>query len=230
MSEYELKRELGMASVVAETRRKIMEDEEFVNESMSDILKTTTLAALLAIPGLVDAKDLAKGIDANAGGKGKNKIVQVASQKVQKKIYDIIGKDRYNDAVLVNIIARTLMAEAIGEKSNESFDAVASVIWNRSNGQKNKFISTIFAPSQFSCWNGMTQSDKTNFVIKPHGRALTNPTAWNYCVSTAKKMVDGTFVPTGTWKYYYAHNKVTPSWASKLTNKKVIGSHTFGSI
>ena len=227
MAEYELKRDFGMSSVVAETRRRMEEDDNFVNESISDILKTTTLAALLAIPGLVDAKDIAKGISSSSGD---GKVVQVSSPKVQKKIYDIIGKDRYDDAVLVNVIARTLMAEAVGEKSTDSFDAVASVIWNRSGGDKNKFISTIFAPSQFSCWNGMTQSDKTNFVIKPHGRALTNPTAWNYCVTTAKKMVDGTFVPTGTWKYYYAHNKVTPSWASKLTNKKVIGNHTFGTI
>ena len=227
MAEYELKRNFGMSSVVAETRRRMEEDDNFVNESMSDILKTTTLAALLAIPGLVDAKDIAKGISSSSGD---NRVVQVSSPKVQKKIYDIIGKDRYDDAVLVNVIARTLMAEAVGEKSTDSFDAVASVIWNRSGGDKNKFISTIFAPSQFSCWNGMTQSDKTNFVIKPHGRALTNPTAWNYCVTTAKKMVDGTFVPTGAWKYYYAHNKVTPSWASKLTNKKVIGNHTFGTI
>lgn len=227
MAEYELKRDFGMSSVVAETRRKMEEDDNFVNESISDILKTTTLAALLAIPGLVDAKDIAKGISSSSGD---NRVVQVSSPKVQKKIYDIIGKDRYDDAVLVNVIARTLMAEAVGEKSTDSFDAVASVIWNRSGGDKNKFISTIFAPSQFSCWNGMTQSDKTNFVIKPHGRALTNPTAWNYCVTTAKKMVDGTFVPTGAWKYYYAHNKVTPSWASKLMNKKVIGNHTFGTI
>jgi hypothetical protein len=227
MAEYELKRDFGMSSVVAETRRRMEEDDNFVNESISDILKTTTLAALLAIPGLVDAKDIAKGISSSSGD---NKVVKVSSPKVQKKIYDIVGKDRYDDAVLVNVLARTLMAEAVGEKSTDSFDAVASVIWNRSGGDKNKFISTIFAPSQFSCWNGMTQSDKTNFVIKPHGRALTNPTAWNYCVTTAKKMVDGTFVPTGAWKYYYAHNKVTPSWASKLMNKKVIGNHTFGTI
>lgn len=224
MSEYELKREFGMASVVSDMKRKMLEDEEFVNESMSDILKRTTLAALLAIPGLVDAKDISDGLG------NSNEIVQTSNPKIQKKIYNIIGKDKYNDAVIVNIIARTLMAEAIGEKSTESFDAVASVIWNRSNGQKSKFVSTIFSPGQFSCWKGMTGHDKTHFTIKPHGRALTNPSAWKYCVSTAKNMVDGTFVPTGDWKYYYAHNKVTPAWASKLTNTKVIGNHTFGSI
>ena len=226
INEYEIGCGFGMASVAADVRKRATEDEEFVNESMSDVLKATTLAVLLAVPDLVDAKDIADKV----GAGGKNTVVQVASPKVQKKIYDAVGKDKYNDVVLVYMIARTLMGEAVGEKSPESFDAVASVIWNRSGGDKGRFSAVILAPKQFSCWNKMTQSDKTNFVVRPHSRALTNPTAWNYCVSTAKKMVDGTFKPTGNWNHYYAHNKVKPSWAAKLKDKKVINNHTFGTL
>jgi len=229
MGNYTLRCDLGMSSVAAKEVERTKNDLEFIDESVSDFLKPITLATLLAIPGIVDGAELAKGLK-GASANGNAKVVQVNSPKVQKKIYDIIGKDKYVDAVIVNIIARTLMSEAVGEKSNESFDAVASVIWNRAGGDKNKIIDVIFSPSQFSCWNKMTDSDKRNFVIKPHGRALTNPVAWQYCVSTAKKMVDGTFVPSGTWKFYYAHNKVTPKWASKLTNTKKIGNHTFGTL
>ena len=149
---------------------------------------------------------------------------------MQKKIYDAIGKDKYEDAVVVNIIARTLMAEALGERSNESFDAVASVIWNRSGGDKKKMVDVVLKPKQFSCWNGMTDADKRNFVVRPHGRSLTNPSAWKYCVDTAKKMVDGTFKPSGKWTHYYAHNKVTPSWAANLRDAKKIKNHTFGKV
>ena len=229
MLNYNLKCDFNMSSIAKKEVESAKDDIEFINESVSDFIKATTLATLLSIPGLVDGAELENGLRGSTKSGG-SQVVQVNDPKVQKKIYDILGKDRYEDAVIVNIIARTLMAEALGERSNKSFDAIASVIWNRSDGDKNKIVDTIFTPSQFSCWNAMTDSDKRNFVIRPHGRSLMNPAAWKYCVATAKRMVDGTFVPTGKWKFYYAHNKVAPKWASKLKNKKKIGNHTFGTI
>jgi hypothetical protein len=44
-------------------------------------------------------------------------------------------------------------------------------------------------------------------------------------------MVNGEFTPTGKWKQYYAHNKVTPPWANKMVkDKKVFKNHTFGNF
>lgn len=221
---YTLKTDFNMASVAISENRKFKEDLDFINESVSDILKVSTLAALLAIPGIVDSTAIAASLN---DGKP-NKVVQVSDPKVQKKIYDAIGKDKYNEAVIVNILARTLMGEGGGESSSDSIDAIATVIWNRAHGDRNKFISTVFAPSQFSCWNKMTESDKRNFIIRPHGNAVHNPKRWDYCVNMAKNMVDGNFTPVDNWTAYYAHKKVTPSWSNYLSNVKEIDNHTFG--
>ena len=225
--QFALRCELGMGKVAAAESERFRRDIDFVNESVADMLKTATLATLLSVPGLVDAGEIAKKV---GGAKGGAEVVQVSSPEVQKRIYDAIGKDKYEDAVIVNVLARTLMAETVGERSDVAFDAVASVIWNRSGGDKKRMLDVVFRPKQFSCWNSMTDADKRNFAVKPHSRALTNPSAWKYCVATAKKMVDGTFVPSGDWTHYYAHDKVTPSWSSKLITKKKIGNHTFGKI
>ena len=72
INEYEIGCGFGMASVAADVRKRATEDEEFVNESMSDVLKATTLAVLLAVPDLVDAKDIADKV----GAGGKNTVVQ----------------------------------------------------------------------------------------------------------------------------------------------------------
>lgn len=227
-NDYRLGIDFGMASVAARERELVEVDEEIINESITDFLKPITLATLIAAPGIVDAESINKKF---AGGDVANKVVNVSDPKVQQKIYDATGKDKYLDLVIINVIARTLMAEAVGEKSKKSFRMVASVIWNRAGGDKNKFIDVIWSPSQFSCWKSMTDSDKRNFVVKPHGKALTNPSAWKYCMEIATDMVNGTFQPDGKWKQYYAHNKVTPTWANKLVHdKKVYKGHTFGNF
>lgn len=221
---YKINTNLDMASVAMNENRKLREESDFITESIADILKVSTLSALMAIPGLVGSDAIAASLD---DGKP-NRVVQLSDPKVQKKIYDAIGEDRYNDAVIVNVLSRTLMAEGGGETSSDSIDAIATVIWNRSRGDKNLFVSRIFEPAQFSCWNTMAESDKRNFIIRPHGNAIYSPSRWKYCVKVAKDMVDGNFVPVDNWTAYYAHKKVKPSWAGKLDNVKVIGNHTFG--
>jgi hypothetical protein len=216
---------MGFSALASAIRRDAEEEERFVNESMADVLRIGTLATLMAVPEMLDAKAVVDGM----GGKP-DEAVEVSSQAVQKKLYDIIGKDRYEDFVLVNVIARTLMSECVGEKERDSFDAVAAVIWNRAGGDKSRILDVIFAPRQFSGWNKMTDSDFRNFDVRPHAGAASNPSAWKYCVDVAKSMVNGMFKPRWNWKYFYAHNKVTPYWAKKLTDKKVIGNHTFGNI
>lgn len=228
MENYVLKCNLGMTEVANRESQRLKDDLEFIDESLADVLRPLTFAALMAIPEIVDAKSLVNGLSEVTGGK--NIPVSVSDPKIQKKIYNIIGKDKYVNAVIINVIARTLMAEAVGEKSSKSFDAIASVIWNRAGGDKNKMVDVIFQPGQFSCWRKMNRFDKRNYEIKPHGSALTNPSSWRYCINTARKMVNGTFVPTVKWKQYYAHNRVTPKWASKLKESEKIGNHTFGNF
>lgn len=226
INEYTLRPSFGMGDAASAIMESLKKDEEFVNESLADVLRPATLAVLLAVPGLVDADTLKKGLDAD----GKNKIVQVDEPSTQKKIYNIVGKDKYNDFVITNIIARTLMAEAVGEKSPYSFDAVASVIWNRAGGDKSKFVDVILEPRQFASWKGLTEAEKENFTVRPHGSAVTNPSAWKYCVHLANLMVNGKFEPVNTWNAFYAHGVVTPAWAANMTNKKTLNKHTFGNI
>lgn len=218
---YTLKNSMSLSKVISESRAKT----EQVNESGFDFIKAGALATLLAVPGLVKSEELSKGLDSDS-----NNVVQISSPKTQEKIYNILGKDRYMDAIIVNIIARTLMAEAGGEKSRTSINAVASVIYNRANGDKNSYIDVIHKPKQFSCWNKFNDDDKENFVLRPHKTATTNPSTWAYCVKVAKDMVNGTFEPIANYTHYYAHNKVSPSWKKDMINTRVIGNHTFGEV
>lgn len=220
--------ELGIGAVASREADMLDESIAAMDESLSDVLKAATLASLIAVPGIVDGKAVERKLGVGAGGK--NPIVRVSDPKVQKKVYDAIGKDKYLDAVIANLISRTLMAEAIGEKTTRAFDAVASVIWNRAGGNKRRMADVILSPRQFSCWNKLTDDEKRNFVIKPHGRSMTNPSAWAYCQSLAKSMVDGTFSPIGSWTHYYAKGRANPNWASQLVEPETIGRHVFGTL
>lgn len=129
------------------------------------------------------------------------------------------------DQKSVNIIARTLWAEARNE-GTEGMKAVASVIYNRGKGTVPGMISAIKKPYQFSCWNGM---DWSNFTIKEKSGGL-----WNTAKSIATQMANGTFSPTHTYKYYYNPNKASPSWAydknGELRPHEDIGNHRFVQI
>ena len=142
-----------------------------------------------------------------------------------------IAKSKVHDEATLkrkNIIARTLWAEARND-GKVGMTAVASVIYNRANGNIENVIPVIKRKKQFSCWNAMTESDWTNFQIKEK----TGP-EWAEANQIAEEMVTGTFKPTTTANHYYNPTKCSPSWANnengELREFAVIGSHRFMDI
>jgi spore germination cell wall hydrolase CwlJ-like protein len=137
-------------------------------------------------------------------------VKQVKDKNSQNKIP--IKKEIKKEVSTEEQIARTLFAEAAGE-TLEGKKAVASVIWNRANGNKDSLLDIIKKPKQFSCWNsGMPKAGTGQ--------------AWNDCLSIAKEMINGTFSPTTKHSHYYAPAKADPKWAYVKTKKgKVLREH-----
>jgi spore germination cell wall hydrolase CwlJ-like protein len=118
------------------------------------------------------------------------------------------------------VVSRTIFAEASGE-TEEGMVAVASVIWNRSQGDIGRFSEVCLKRDQFSCWNAKTPSAGTG-------------EAWDFCTTLSQVMTAGRFVPTGTWDHYYNPEKCDPSWAyidgdrsKPLLPYDEIGNHHF---
>lgn len=114
-----------------------------------------------------------------------------------------------------DVLARTIYAEAEGE-SYEGKKAVASVIYNRANGDVGKMTSVVKERKQFSCWNDGPPP-------RGHGDA------WNDSLKIAKELIGGNFVPTTKHTHYYNPSKVNPNW-SKGVAKERIGRHVFLTI
>ena len=116
-------------------------------------------------------------------------------------------------------MAKTLYGEASNQGRSGRI-GVASVIWNRANGDKNRLKSVCLKPKQFSCWNdGVVKADKKSKV-------------WAECLEIAKSMFSGSFSPTTTGNHYYAFQgkykvKHTPTWALNQTPVSTIGDHRF---
>lgn len=126
-----------------------------------------------------------------------------------------------NKDYIIEIIAKTLYAEARGEGEN-GIRAVATVIWNRSKIRKTTFDKICLQPKQFSCWNN--SNDITT----------TEPDIYEVCVQIADEMVSELFEeyefknihPTNyiTVKLYYSNK--CPNWARGQIGE-VVGNHIF---
>ena len=200
---------------------------EEVDEGAKEMLTSALLAAFLAVPGIVDAKDIDKTL--------KTKATSSEVCKTINKKSPMLGE--YTAFQAANIIARTLYAEA-QQDGKTGFNAVASVIYNRANGKREDFVKVCFKEKQFSCWNKMTDSEKSpeNFVNRIPKNVKDNKNnqkLWNQCMEIAATMIanKSTFKPTTTANSYYATNiKNKPSWSKELTDTKTIGSHIFGTL
>jgi len=162
---------------------------------------------------------------------------RLQEEEKQKKKTDKIQDEKLNKDI--NILARTLWGEARGE-STEGIKAVASVIWNRGNGDVDKMINVVQKPWQFSMWNDFNWE---NFEIKEY-----SGTKWEAIKQIARQMANGSFQPIKSWDHYYApkgldvtnpnivkgpDGKLAPKWAfvdndySKYQPFDEIGNHRF---
>lgn len=164
-----------------------------MNETFGSTLRHTAASALAG------ASMMLSPVDANAIPKQQPKT---GIQQVQQDHADIIK------------LAKTIYHEARGE-SLEGKEAVASVIWNRGHGDKNKMVKIATNPKQFSCWRRKC----------PMGDDLN----WKQSVQLAVQMARGTFKPTTKADHYYAPAKVEPRWAKGRTGE-TIGGHKFLTI
>lgn len=129
----------------------------------------------------------------------------------------------YTKQQVKNIITRTLWAEARND-GEIGMRAVAAVIYNRAQGDSNRFVDVIKKPKQFSCWNGMSASDWSpkNFKMKQR-----DDSEWNIASAIADEMVKQVFEPvSNTYDHYYNPDKASPAWG-KGESGKIIGSHKF---
>lgn len=203
--------------------------EEILDEDLKRSILYLTLASLMAVPKMVSASVARQLIDTS------NTARELQSQYVNSVPGSQTDKLGYSTLQIINIIARTLWAEARNQ-GDEGIHAVASVIWNRANHDMDNLVEVCFAPRQFSCWNKAYPSVNTaykpqNFQLKfPEEASINNRTreAWRSCVKYAKDMYFMDFVPVEGLETAnsYAVTSIANKW--NLKDKKTIGAHTFG--
>ena len=202
-----------------------IESQEQVEEGMGDVIRLGTLLTLLAVPGLMSAKDLGEKLP-------KDKVTAVDVQNGVKEVDQEVKKSYggYTAINAANILARTLYYEARSE-GTEGIDAVASVILNRANGKAENLPKVCLAKKQFSCWNNKTDltPDKYKFLV-PGGAAKQGQDRemWLYCQKIAGKMIFEEFKSTIGNRNAYHTLKVDPKWDARLSDKKTVGNHIFG--
>lgn len=194
-----------------------------IDENLNDMIKVSVLATMLAIPGFLQAEKIEKALKTDTPYKSYMELVN----KVDTKKY----KNGYTEAQIINIVARTLFAEGVGE-GQKGISYIASVIYNRAGGHRENLAIEALKPLAFSCWNGVESKDKKakNFKIKLPGKFKPeNQAIWEYCVETATQMFNEDYIPIDkALTHYYNPKKAKPAWHNKLQNVIVIGNHRFG--
>ncbi|MGE3779404.1 MAG: cell wall hydrolase [Pirellulaceae bacterium] len=128
------------------------------------------------------------------------------------------------DKKVVDVIARTIWAEARGE-GRAGMEAVACVIRNRANHPRwwgSDYSSVCLKPNQFSCWNATDPN-------LPKLRAVTSADSqFALALEIASAVVDGTLSdPTRAVDRYFAATIAAPSWAAEDKFVRQIGNHKF---
>lgn len=167
----------------------------------------------------------ALGTAALAGALGISSPSEAGQANVHRKSMTAMELQNIKQRIQLNIIARTLWAEARGG-GEAGMRGVASVIYNRGEGNIEKMIAAIKKPKQFSCWNAMTVEDWTHFKEKVY-----NGKEWDIANRIALEMLRGKFIPITPANHYYNPQKVRPSWAyqpnGNLRPNDDIGIHRF---
>ena len=162
------------------------ESEEQVDEGAKEMLTTAALVALLAIKNICPAASLEtalKDVPKSEMRASSTAFKQAVAKATKGKTYN--GMNVTN---IINCVARTIYAEAKGEKE-EGQAAVASVIWNRAGGKCANLVDVVLKDKQFSCWNkkkpGRTDKDYTLYVPPEATKEGENKDIWNNCVKLA---------------------------------------------
>lgn len=170
------------------------EDQEFIkkleetelDEGVSDLVKVSVIAAMMAIPNLLPAAPLAKEL---SKAKEANKTLTINSQATKKAIANAAKDNKMigemSKTNVVNAVAQVLWKEARGEET-AGRKAVASVILNRADRNPSNIIAVLKEPSAFTCLKGYTGgwTDKTYLWYVPAKAIAGNPankTIWDEC-------------------------------------------------
>lgn len=204
----------------------IEDSEEMLDEGIGDTIRLGTLLTLLAVPGIVNAKDIESNLVSSS-----NKAV---SSEVVKNAYSKASiKENYGGFTSIqaaNIIAKTLFSEARGE-GTRGIDAVASIILNRGNSNPQNYPEVCLKKKQFSCWNNLKDRTPKTYVSKIPASVANNPKEaeiLKYCQKVAGDLLTKNFTSTIGSRNVYHTTKVTPSWDYAMSNKTTIGNHVFG--
>ena len=201
-----------------------------LDEGLKENLGLATIALMLSIPGNLKASD-AFGIIRVS--KSPTEVTQKIEEVIPQEFKDSLG---FSKASAINIVARTLWAEAKGE-GETGMRAVASIIWNRAYSNPENLSKICFAPKQFSCWNAVSpltnpEYKSNKYVIKIPSDVPANKRnlkIWEDCKQIATEMVEGNFSPIPALKdaNSYARTGKVP-W--KMIGNVTIGNHTFGTV
>lgn len=200
-------------------QKEIMEN---VDESLGDTIRLGALLTFLAVPGIVEAKNIQDNLP-------KNNITSSIVKDAYKKASSKEKYGEYTSIQAANIIAKTLFNEARSEGKN-GIDAVASVILNRGESNSQNYPGVCLRKKQFSCWNNIKVNPSTYKVTIPISVAKSKKEAemWEYCQLIAGKLLKGDFTSTIDDRNSYHTTSVSPSWSNKMENRLTIGKHIFG--
>ena len=215
-----------------------LQEVENLDEGVSDLVKVSVIAAMMAIPNLLPAAPLAKEL---SKAKEANKTLTINSQATKKAIANAAKDNKMigemSKTNVVNAVAQVLWKEARGK--NEGIagrKAVASVILNRADSNPSNIIAVLKEPGAFTCLKGYAGgwTDESYIWYVPAKAIAGNPSnkaIWDECNSIALDLVDKKFKSTiGNRNAYINKDTADKSnvntWGKKCTLK--IGSHHFG--
>ena len=201
-----------------------------IDEGAGKYISIGLIASLMSIPSLFGANTVHQKLKRLPKDK-----IYMRSNEVQNIVKSLDKSQKtyggYSLTNNINILARTLFREG-NDQGEDGRKAIASVIYNRANKDRNKIVDIIKRPKAFSCWNGMSSSDWSNFIYKIPKETVNNKAQekiWLNCVKIAEDVFSGNFKSTiGDRNSYYNPDKANPNWGKQLKNVKTIKNHKFG--
>ena len=213
-----------------------LQEAKCLDEGIGNLVKVSAIAAMMAIPNLLQAAPLTKEL---SKAKQVNKALSVNSpetkQAITKAAIDNKMIGQMSEINVVNAVAKVLWKEARGE-GEEGIKAVASVILNRTGNDPTYIIDVIKMKKQFSCLNGYIGgwTDKTYKWYNPDVKELKNSSSnatWEFCKKIAQQLVSKQFKSTIGNRNVYANDNLDDqsnldSWGKKCDLK--VRNHRFG--